>query len=86
MKRFNKIYTGFLIIFLWVLSGCNKEFLDRSPQDTYTLDNWFKDANQLELAVNPLYGGVWFDYQRSFTNIGDVYAGNYTKALPCEFR
>ena len=79
MKKIHKSYKYFLVLFLWTMSSCNDQFLDRPPQDAYTIDNWYQDEEQLKLAVNPLYGGVWFDYQRSFTNIGDVYAGNYTK-------
>ncbi len=60
-------------------AGCGDEFLDRPPQNDYVVDEWYQSADQLELAVNPLYGGVWFDFQRSWLDIGDVAAGNFHK-------
>jgi len=57
-------------------TGCSEEFLNRPPEDTYIAEEWFQTEEQLNAAVNALYGGVWFDFQRSFINIGDVMAGN----------
>src|SRR5690606_41598536 len=51
--------------------GCKDDFLERPPQDAYVVDEWFQTEEQIALAANALYGGVWFDYQRSFLNIGD---------------
>lgn len=80
------------IKFSWVMAllslipfGCSDDFLDRPPQDTYVVDQWYQNEQQLTLAVNALYGGVWFDYQRSFLNIGDVMAGNYHKGADNPF-
>ncbi len=56
--------------------GCGEEFLNRPPQDAYVAEEWFKNEAQIKLANNALYGGVWFDFQRSFLAIGDVMAGN----------
>lgn len=67
----------------WILAaaslmpiGCSDEFLNRPPEDAYIAEEWFQTENQLNAAVNTLYGGVWYDFQRSFINIGDVMAGN----------
>lgn len=62
-----------------VPTGCNDEFLNRPPQDAYVAEEWFKTESQINATVNALYGGVWFDFQRSFINIGDVMAGNEHK-------
>jgi hypothetical protein len=78
MKRYFRFPK--LIALLGVLTfGCSEDFLNRPPEDSYVVDEWYQTAEQLKLAVNPLYGGVWFDYQRSWLNIGDVMAGNYNK-------
>lgn len=75
------IYKGiFLVLALSFFTSCGEDFLDRPPESQYTIDNFYKNEAQLELGVNPLYGGVWFDYQRSYINIGDVMAGNLSKA------
>lgn len=74
------ISLTWIIAFLSIVPmGCSEEFLDRPPEDTYVVDEWYENEEQLTLAVNALYGGVWFDYQRSFLNIGDVMAGNFHK-------
>ncbi len=72
--------------FIWLLallsiapSACNDEFLNRPPEDAYIAEEWFQTESQINAAANALYGGVWFDYQRSFINIGDVMAGNEHK-------
>lgn len=72
--------------FIWIVtalalvpSGCNEEFLNRPPQDAYISEEWFQTESQLDAAANALYGGVWFDFQRSFLGIGDVMAGNDNK-------
>ncbi len=81
MFNIKKYYKISLLAFSLSMApfGCKEEFLDRPPQDQYTLDNWYNTAQELDLAVNPLYGGVWFDYQRSYLNIGDAMAGNFHK-------
>jgi len=59
--------------------ACSDDFLNRPPEDAYIAEDWFKNEGQLNAAANALYGGVWFDFQRSFLNIGDVLAGNFHK-------
>lgn len=78
MNRYSKIFLTTALMSLVTL-GCNEDFLDRPPQDAYVVDQWYQSDEELELAVNPLYGGVWFDYQRSWLNIGDVMSGNWHK-------
>jgi hypothetical protein len=69
-----KIYLLLLVAVLPF--GCGEEFLNRPPEDAYVAEEWFKNESQIKLANNALYGGVWFDFQRSFLAIGDVMAGN----------
>ncbi|MFZ6012676.1 MAG: RagB/SusD family nutrient uptake outer membrane protein [Bacteroidota bacterium] len=78
MKRYFNISRLVALLGLMTLA-CSDDFLNRPPQDSYVVDAWYETDQQLELAVNPLYGGVWFDYQRSWLNIGDVMAGNFHK-------
>lgn len=78
MKKYIKF--SILVVLLSAISyGCEKDFLDRPPEDAYTVDTWYQTEAQLTYAVNTLYGGVWFDFQRSWLNIGDVLAGNFHK-------
>ena len=77
----NRYYKTLSLVALLSIGtfGCGDDFLNRPPQDSYVVDEWYQTDEQLELAVTPLYGGVWFDYQRSWLNIGDVMAGNFHK-------
>jgi starch-binding outer membrane protein, SusD/RagB family len=75
MKK-HKYIIWILAVLGMVPSGCNEDFLNRPPQDAYIAEEWFQTESQLDAAANALYGGVWFDYQRSFLAIGDVMAGN----------
>jgi hypothetical protein len=73
----HKYIIWILALFGLVLpSGCGEDFLDSPPQDAYIAEEWFQTEAQLDAAANALYGGVWFDFQRSFLSIGDVMAGN----------
>jgi starch-binding outer membrane protein, SusD/RagB family len=73
----HKYIVWILALFGMVIpSGCGEDFLNRPPQDTYIAEEWFQTEAQLDAAANALYGGVWFDFQRSFLSIGDVMAGN----------
>lgn len=78
MKRYFKIHSLVALLSIAALS-CSDDFLDRPPQDSYVVDEWYQTDEQIRLGVNPLYGGVWFDFQRSWLNIGDVMAGNFHK-------
>lgn len=84
MKQYKYILWMLALISL-VPTGCGDEFLNRPPQDAYVAEEWFKTESQINATVNALYGGVWFDFQRSFINIGDVMAGNEHKGADNPF-
>jgi starch-binding outer membrane protein, SusD/RagB family len=78
--KMQKYSIWILAIFgLFLPLSCSDDFLNRPPQDAYIAEEWFQSESQLQAAGNALYGGVWFDFQRSFLNIGDVLAGNFHK-------
>ena len=74
--KINKIKI-FLVAIL-VLGGtisC-EDFLDRPAEDTYTIDSFYQDDQQLFQSVNTIYNSPWYDFQRGFIQIGDILAGN----------
>lgn len=75
MKLYNIKYTLIAIASLLVLSACD-EFLERPTEDSYTIDGFYKNDEQLYQAVNSIYNSPWYDFQRGFMKIGDVLAGN----------
>ncbi|MBT1700687.1 RagB/SusD family nutrient uptake outer membrane protein [Fulvivirgaceae bacterium PWU4] len=84
MKQYKYIFWMLALLSV-VPTGCGDEFLNRPPQDAYVAEEWFKTESQINATVNALYGGVWFDFQRSFINIGDVMAGNEHKGADNPF-
>ncbi|WP_347158400.1 RagB/SusD family nutrient uptake outer membrane protein [Pontibacter chitinilyticus] len=74
------LYVGALLT-MSVFSGCDKEFLERPPQDTLVDANFFKTDDQLLAASAPLYSVVWKDYvdQASWA-LGDLRAGTTFRA------
>lgn len=67
----------FLIAIL-ILGGAVscEDFLDRPTEDTYTIDSFYQNDDQLFQSVNPIYNSPWYDFQRGFIQIGDIMAGN----------
>lgn len=81
MKKFIYKHSKTIIIIALIFIGnaCSEDFLNRPPEDAYTTDSFYTTDDQLWQSANPLYGGVWFDYQRAFLAIGDAMAGNANK-------
>lgn len=74
------LYIGGLLA-LSVFSGCEKEFLERPPQDTLVDANFFKTNAQLLAASAPLYSVVWKDYvDKASWALGDLRAGTTFRA------
>ena len=67
-----------LCALLFSLSAC-EDFLNRPPEDAYTIDNFYTTDEQCFQAANTVYSSPWYDYQRGFISIGDVLAGNVFK-------
>ena len=68
-----------LVMSGWLLtSGCHDDFLDRPPEDTATLDNFYATDAQVRASSAILYGSPWFDFNdKANWMIGDVMAGNH---------
>lgn len=79
MKYGNMKYTK--AIALVAVAGLSftacDDFLDRPTEDSYVVDNFYQNDDQLFQAVNPIYNSPWYDFQRGFFKVGEVMAGNY---------
>ena len=58
------------------LTSC-EDFLNKPTEDSYNLDNYYQNADQCEAGVNYLYNSPWYDFQRGFIKVGEVFSGNY---------
>ncbi len=66
MKTKNKIIACALTLAAsFTFSGCS-DFLDHSPDDRVTLENFFQSPEDLRTATAPLYNKVWFDFNDKF--------------------
>jgi starch-binding outer membrane protein, SusD/RagB family len=73
MKRNILLYA---ILFIFLLA-CSEDFLDRPPQDSITIDNYYKTVDQINAATGLLYGWPWFTINdKSHWTIGDSRSGN----------
>ena len=73
-KTLIKIYIFFLLI---TGLSCSKEFLDKPPEDSLTLDNYYKTDDQVNASTAALYNKPWFDFHdNAMWSIGEIYSGN----------
>src|SRR5687768_11790210 len=75
MKRIFQFTT--ILLLAAVAFSCNKEFLNRPPEDQLTAANFYKTEAELLAGTAPLYNIVWFDYNdKAALSFGDARAGN----------
>ena len=73
MKHIKYLYMAFaLTTGAFVTSSCN-DFLDRPAEDSYNAGTFYKDDSQCVQGVNYLYNSPWYDFQRGFIKVGEVW-------------
>lgn len=60
---------------LLILSSC-EDFLDRPTEDSYNTENYYSSDAACISGVNYLYNSPWYDFQRGFIKVGEVFSGN----------
>lgn len=45
-----------------LLTSCGSDFLDKVPEGSYNIDNYYESDAALEAATAPLYNRAWFNY------------------------
>ncbi|MEH6407507.1 MAG: RagB/SusD family nutrient uptake outer membrane protein, partial [Leeuwenhoekiella sp.] len=78
MKKYNSIFrlltVAFVAVMLW---SCSEDFLERPPEDTYSLDEFYSSNEQVSASTNGLYGKPWFSlHNKALYAIGEVGSGN----------
>lgn len=57
--------------------SCSEEFLERSPEDTYNVDEFYQTDEQVRTAANHLYSRPWFNFISNVSwGIGELSSGN----------
>jgi hypothetical protein len=77
MKTYNKILSALVLAGSLTLTACDESFLEVTPNDRVTLDNFFQSENDLRAATAGLYNKVWFDFNDKFYyGLGDGRSNN----------
>lgn len=72
--RYKYLFLSFAV---FIMSSCTKEFLDITPQDRLTADNFYRNETEIKAATASLYGFPWFDFNDKFYWLtGDCMSGN----------
>jgi hypothetical protein len=73
----NKQITILMLLVLIMAQACNKEFLNRPPEDQLIADIFYKTTDEVRAGTAPLYNIVWFDYNdKAALSFGDARGGN----------
>lgn len=62
---------------LLLFPSCSEEFLERSPEDAYNVDEFYQTDQQVRVAANHLYSKPWFNFISNVSwAIGELSSGN----------
>jgi hypothetical protein len=67
-----------IILAIVLLAGaCGKDFLELTPQDRLTADNYYRNEDEVRAGTASLYGYPWFSFDDKFSWLaGDCMSGN----------
>lgn len=75
MKINNIKYWAMASVLCMGVSSC-EDFLNRPTEDNYNVETFYQNDEQCVQGVNYLYNSPWYDFQRGFIKIGEVFSGN----------
>lgn len=73
MKQFK--YIALAAVLGLGFTSC-EDFLDRPTEDNYNTENYYASDAACISGVNYLYNSPWYDFQRGFIKVGEVFSGN----------
>ncbi|MGE4586214.1 MAG: RagB/SusD family nutrient uptake outer membrane protein [Mangrovibacterium sp.] len=62
----NKLSSVLAMAFSLVWTGCSEDFLEITPDDRITGENFYQTEDDFKSATAPLYNKVWFDFNDKF--------------------
>lgn len=66
-----------LILSVLFVTSCSEDFLDRPPEDSYNVADFYKTTDQVNTATNHLYSKPWFNFVTNVIwAIGELSSGN----------
>ncbi len=66
--------------------SCSEDFIERTPLDSYTVSNFYENADQITQAVNALYPVIRGDYTGELWQLGEFRSDNTTYQLNAQDR
>ena len=78
MKKLNILLLACSLIAMGTLTtSCGKDFLDKTPQHSYTADTYYSSDEAVMKAIEPLYNYAWFNYNyRAMVGMGSARAND----------
>ncbi|MCY2685539.1 RagB/SusD family nutrient uptake outer membrane protein [Salinimicrobium sp. TH3] len=80
MKKLFKTKKVFVLAGLsaaLILASCSDDFLDRTPEDAYNVDDFYQTEAEVEAAANHLYSRPWYSFVSNVSwGIGELASGN----------
>lgn len=79
MKNIYKFGCGALLSLTLALSlnSCSKDFLEVTPSNQYTAENFYTSDDAVLKAIEPLYNYAWFNYNyRAMIGMGSIRAND----------
>ena len=67
--------VGAILTSSLLATSCD-DFLDRPTEDNYNTENFYASDEACISGVNYLYNSPWYDFQRGFIKVGEVFSGN----------
>lgn len=85
MEKLKFAITAFIILILF--SGCDKEFLEKSPPDALTVVGFYNSAERAQLGVNAIYVSAQTAWSENVMRIQDVPSGDLilSNTTPLEY-
>jgi hypothetical protein len=60
MKKHIQYLIGAVVLVGLIMTGCNKEFFNRPPENEPTVGTYYKTTDQVQSSTNILYSAPWF--------------------------
>jgi len=77
MKKLNNVKIIAIAALLLFFPSCSEEFLDRPPEDSYSVADFYKTDDQVRSSTNHLYSKPWFNFITNVAwGIGELSSGN----------
>lgn len=79
MKKLLKIrfILTTLLIAILGFTSCSEDFLDRPPEDSFNVTDFFQTVEQVETSTNALYSIPWYDFNANTIWVfGELSSGN----------